>query len=53
VRPARAAGAAGSPILFFVMPMAGAAGRGGGRRRRWRAAMGSIATAPGVKARME
>ena len=36
VRPARAAGAAGSPILFFVRAMAGAAGRGGGHRRHRR-----------------
>src|SRR3974377_592135 len=33
VRPARAAGAAGSPILFFVRAVGGAPGRGGGARR--------------------
>jgi adenosylhomocysteine nucleosidase len=53
IRPARAAGAAGSPILFFVMAMAGAAGRGGGRRRRRRRAMGSISTAPRLHERMD
>jgi hypothetical protein len=46
VRPARAAGAAGSLILLFAMAMAGAAGRGGGRRRRGRSGMGSMSTAP-------
>jgi hypothetical protein len=35
VRPARAAGAAGSPILFFAMAMAMAGGIGGAQ---WRSA---------------
>jgi hypothetical protein len=53
VRPARAAGAAGSPILFFAMAMAGEAGRSGGRRRRRRTAMGSMSTAPRFDERMD
>jgi hypothetical protein len=53
VRPARAAGAAGSPILFFAMAMAGEAWRGSGRRRRRRSAMGSMSTAPRFNERMD
>ena len=56
VRAAGAAGAARSLVLFFTMAMAMAgaigAARSGGRRRHWRAAMGSMATAPGFDERM-